>query len=67
MTAGIIAFMSLSVDQVQKLGDELDKVRREAAQKKDHGDVSVDLSVPTHSARLTQVFGFMSNYRSDSD
>ena len=59
--------MALSPDQVQKLGEELDKARAEAAQKKDQGDVSVDLIVPTHLAGLTQVFGFMSNYRSASD
>jgi hypothetical protein len=67
VTASIILHMSLSADQVQKLGDELDKARAEAAQKKDQGDVSVDLIVPTHLAGLTQVFGFMSNYRSASD
>ena len=61
MTAGIVAFMSVSADQVQKLGEELDKTRVEAAQKKYQGDVSVDLIVPTHLAGLTQVFGFMSN------
>ena len=64
VTVGIIAFMLLSADHVQKLGDELDKARAEAAQKIYHGDMSVDLIVATHLAGLTWVFGFMSNYRS---
>ena len=52
VTAGIIAFMSLSLDQVQKLGDELDKARAEAAQKKVQGEVNVELIVPTHLSGL---------------
>ena len=63
----IVSYMSLSTDQVQKLGEELDRARAIAAQKVDQGDVDVDLIVPSHLAGLTQVFGFMSNYRSASD
>ena len=59
VTAGIVAFMSLSPDQVQKLGEELDKARAEAAQKKDQGDVNVGLIVPTRLSGLKQVFGFL--------
>jgi hypothetical protein len=67
ITAGIVAFMALSSDQVQKLGEELDKARAEAAQKKDQGDVNVELIVPSHLSGLKQVFGFLANYRSASD
>ena len=67
VTAGIVAFMSLSLDHIQKLGGELDKARADAAQKKDQGDVNVDLIVPTHLSGLKQVFGFLTNYRSASD
>ena len=65
--AGIVAFMVLFPDQVQKLGEEFDKARAEAAQRKDQGDVNVELIVPTHLSGLKQVFGFMANYRSASD
>ena len=64
MTAGIVAFTSLSADHVQKLGEDLDKARAEKAQEMDQGDVTMDLIVPTHFAGLTRVFSFMSNYRS---
>ena len=64
MTVGIGAVMRLFPDTFQKLGEELDKAIAEAAQKMDQGDVSVELIVPTHLAGLTQVFGFMSKYRS---
>ena len=67
MTVGIVAFMRLFPDTFQKLGEELDKAIAEAAQKMDQEDMRVDLIVPTHLAGLTQVFGFMSNYRSASD
>ena len=40
LTAGIVALMALSLDQVQTLREELNKARAEAAQRKYQGDVN---------------------------
>ena len=53
--------MSLSMGQVQKLGEDLDRVRIIVAQKVDQGDMDVEMIVPSHLVGLTQVLGFMSN------
>ena len=53
LTASIILYMLLSVDQVQKLKEELDKLRAEAAHKVDQGDMNVKMIVPSHLAGLT--------------
>ena len=44
VTASIMLYMSLFSDQVQKLWEELDKKRVEAAQKVYQGDVNVEMS-----------------------
>ena len=64
----LISYMSLSTNQVQKLGEELDRIRAIAAQKVDQRDyVDLELVVPSHLAGLARVSGFMSNYCSASN
>jgi hypothetical protein len=67
VTLSFISYTSLSAEQIQKPGEDLDKTRAVSTQKVDQGDMDVDMIVPSHLAGLTQVFDFMSNYCSASE
>ena len=61
VTTGIVAFMLLSADQIQKLGDELDKARVETAKKKRSRRRDRGFNCTSSLGRSESGFWFMSN------
>ena len=63
----VVTYSSLSTDEIQQLGDNLNRAKARAAQMSEKGDIDVDILMPSHVAGSGQVISIMANYRASSN